>query len=126
MQYAAWAADGQGVDRHLFGLKMKLREGEPTPPIYRCGNCNPIEREDYVALEPGRAIAFPLPTPFLSRGRNTFAVQYEVKPGQALPGGVLMSYPDGEIDEPSRSLYESLTPIRVKSNTVSITLTAMP
>ncbi|KZT73967.1 acyltransferase ChoActase/COT/CPT [Daedalea quercina L-15889] len=34
LQYAAWAADGQGVDRHLFGLKMMLKEGEPTPPIY--------------------------------------------------------------------------------------------
>ncbi|KAJ7021589.1 acyltransferase ChoActase/COT/CPT [Mycena alexandri] len=28
LQYAAWAADGQGVDRHLFGLKKMLREGE--------------------------------------------------------------------------------------------------
>lgn len=34
LQYAAWAADGQGVDRHLFGLKKMLREGEPVPPIY--------------------------------------------------------------------------------------------
>ncbi|KZT11861.1 acyltransferase ChoActase/COT/CPT [Laetiporus sulphureus 93-53] len=34
LQYAAWAADGQGLDRHLFGLKMMLREGEPVPPIY--------------------------------------------------------------------------------------------
>jgi carnitine O-acetyltransferase len=28
LQYAAWAADGQGVDRHLFGLKRLLKEGE--------------------------------------------------------------------------------------------------
>lgn len=28
LQYAAWAADGQGVDRHLFGLKRLLQEGE--------------------------------------------------------------------------------------------------
>ncbi|KAH7913979.1 acyltransferase ChoActase/COT/CPT [Hygrophoropsis aurantiaca] len=34
LQYAAWAADGQGVDRHLFGLKKMLREGEPMPRIY--------------------------------------------------------------------------------------------
>ncbi|EIN12792.1 acyltransferase ChoActase/COT/CPT [Punctularia strigosozonata HHB-11173 SS5] len=34
LQYAAWAADGQGVDRHLFGLKKMLREGEPVPEIY--------------------------------------------------------------------------------------------
>ena len=34
LQYAAWAADGQGVDRHLFGLKKLIREGEPTPEIY--------------------------------------------------------------------------------------------
>ncbi|EKM51907.1 uncharacterized protein PHACADRAFT_262313 [Phanerochaete carnosa HHB-10118-sp] len=34
LQYAAWAADGQGVDRHLFGLKKMLQEGEPTPEIY--------------------------------------------------------------------------------------------
>ncbi|QRV92663.1 carnitine O-acetyltransferase [Ceratobasidium sp. AG-Ba] len=34
LAYAAWAADGQGVDRHLFGLKRMIREGEPTPSIY--------------------------------------------------------------------------------------------
>lgn len=34
LQYAAWAADGQGVDRHLFGLKRMLKEGEKTPAIY--------------------------------------------------------------------------------------------
>lgn len=34
MQYAAWAAAGQGVDRHLLGLKKLLREGEPVPEIY--------------------------------------------------------------------------------------------
>jgi len=34
LQYAAWAADGQGVDRHLFGLKKSIREGEPIPEIY--------------------------------------------------------------------------------------------
>ncbi|KAN0087713.1 Acyltransferase ChoActase/COT/CPT [Tylopilus felleus] len=34
LQYAAWASDGQGVDRHLFGLKRMLREGEATPEIY--------------------------------------------------------------------------------------------
>lgn len=28
LQYAAWAANGQGVDRHLFGLKKLLKEGE--------------------------------------------------------------------------------------------------
>jgi len=31
VQYAAWSADGQGVDRHLFGLKKMLKEGEPLP-----------------------------------------------------------------------------------------------
>ena len=35
MQYAAWAADGQGVDRHLFGLKKMLRAGEELPEIYK-------------------------------------------------------------------------------------------
>ncbi|KAI0087716.1 acyltransferase ChoActase/COT/CPT [Irpex rosettiformis] len=34
LQYAAWAADGQGVDRHLFGLKKVLKEGEALPGIY--------------------------------------------------------------------------------------------
>jgi carnitine O-acetyltransferase len=34
MQYSAWAADGQGVDRHLFGLKKSLREGEEVPALY--------------------------------------------------------------------------------------------
>ncbi|KAF8919060.1 acyltransferase ChoActase COT CPT [Mucidula mucida] len=35
LQYAAWAADGQGVDRHLFGLKKLLKEGEEAPVIYK-------------------------------------------------------------------------------------------
>lgn len=35
LQYAAWAADGQGVDRHLFGLKKLLKEGEELPSIYK-------------------------------------------------------------------------------------------
>ncbi|KAF8158529.1 acyltransferase ChoActase/COT/CPT, partial [Crassisporium funariophilum] len=34
IQYASWAADGQGVDRHLFGLKKLLKEGETLPEIY--------------------------------------------------------------------------------------------
>jgi carnitine O-acetyltransferase len=34
LTYAGWAADGQGVDRHLFGLKKMLKEGEKTPEIY--------------------------------------------------------------------------------------------
>lgn len=34
VQYAAWAADGQGVDRHLLGLKKLLKDGEPVPEIY--------------------------------------------------------------------------------------------
>jgi len=35
LQYAAWAAEGQGVDRHLFGLKKMLKDGEPIPKIYQ-------------------------------------------------------------------------------------------
>ncbi len=35
MQYSSWAADAQGVDRHLFGLKRCLKEGEPVPEIYK-------------------------------------------------------------------------------------------
>ncbi|PSS06556.1 hypothetical protein PHLCEN_2v3614 [Hermanssonia centrifuga] len=35
LQYAAWAADGQGVDRHFFGLKRMLKEGEHVPEIYQ-------------------------------------------------------------------------------------------
>jgi len=34
LQYAAWATGAQGVDRHLFGLKRMLREGEPVPELY--------------------------------------------------------------------------------------------
>lgn len=35
LQYAAWAADGQGVDRHLFGLKKIMNEGEELPAIFK-------------------------------------------------------------------------------------------
>ncbi|KAI0304336.1 acyltransferase ChoActase/COT/CPT, partial [Multifurca ochricompacta] len=35
VQYAAWAADGQGVDRHLFGLKKMIKDGEALPETYQ-------------------------------------------------------------------------------------------
>lgn len=34
-QYAAWAADAQGVDRHLFGLKRLVKDGEEVPELYK-------------------------------------------------------------------------------------------
>jgi carnitine O-acetyltransferase len=36
IQYSTWAADGQGVDRHLFGLKKLVRtnKGEEVPSIF--------------------------------------------------------------------------------------------
>ncbi|WWC90245.1 uncharacterized protein L201_005178 [Kwoniella dendrophila CBS 6074] len=36
IQYSAWAADAQGVDRHLFGLKklVKTEENEKVPEIF--------------------------------------------------------------------------------------------
>jgi len=35
IQYSAWGADGQGVDRHLFGLRRMLAKDEPLPEIYQ-------------------------------------------------------------------------------------------
>ncbi|KAG6834395.1 hypothetical protein H0H93_009925 [Arthromyces matolae] len=37
MTYASWAADGQGVDRHLFGLKKLVRpqDGEELPELFK-------------------------------------------------------------------------------------------
>lgn len=35
LQYSTWAADAQGVDRHLFGLKKSLKEGEEVPDLFR-------------------------------------------------------------------------------------------
>lgn len=37
-QYSAWAADAQGVDRHLYGLKKSLKEGEEVPAIFNDPN----------------------------------------------------------------------------------------
>ena len=34
VQYIADASDGHGVDRHLFGLKRLLREGEEIPAVF--------------------------------------------------------------------------------------------
>ncbi|PWY97443.1 acyltransferase ChoActase/COT/CPT [Testicularia cyperi] len=34
LSYATACADGQGVDRHLFGLKKLLKEGEKLPALY--------------------------------------------------------------------------------------------
>lgn len=33
-QYSAWAADAQGVDRHLFGLKKLVRDNEEMPALF--------------------------------------------------------------------------------------------
>ncbi|PFH53330.1 hypothetical protein AMATHDRAFT_55212 [Amanita thiersii Skay4041] len=37
VSYSAWAANGEGVDRHLFGLKkcVKTEEGEEMPDLYK-------------------------------------------------------------------------------------------
>ncbi|ODV81695.1 carnitine O-acetyltransferase mitochondrial precursor [Suhomyces tanzawaensis NRRL Y-17324] len=35
VKYLSEAADGRGVDRHLFGLKQMLRTGEPVPEIFK-------------------------------------------------------------------------------------------
>lgn len=35
VQYTQDASDGYGVDRHLFGLKKCLKEGEETPEIFK-------------------------------------------------------------------------------------------
>ena len=35
IQYAAWASAGQGVDRHMFGLKMLVKEGEEVPAVFK-------------------------------------------------------------------------------------------
>ena len=34
IKYAGWASEGQGVDRHFFGLKKLLKEGEELPKIF--------------------------------------------------------------------------------------------
>jgi hypothetical protein len=36
MRYSAWAAKGEGVDRHLFGLKKSLKDSEEElPELYK-------------------------------------------------------------------------------------------
>lgn len=35
IKLAGEAADGRGVDRHLFGLKKVLKEGEELPALYQ-------------------------------------------------------------------------------------------
>lgn len=35
LEYITAASDGKGVDRHLFGLKKLLKEGETMPEIYK-------------------------------------------------------------------------------------------
>lgn len=34
LKYSSDASDGRGVDRHLFGLKKLIREGEKTPELF--------------------------------------------------------------------------------------------
>ncbi|WWD22640.1 hypothetical protein CI109_107133 [Kwoniella shandongensis] len=35
IQYSVWAADAQGVDRHMFGLKKLVKEGEDVPEVFK-------------------------------------------------------------------------------------------
>ena len=35
IQYSAWAADAQGVDRHMFGLRKLIQEGEDMPLVFK-------------------------------------------------------------------------------------------
>lgn len=35
VEYISAASDGKGVDRHFFGLKNSLREGEPVPEFFK-------------------------------------------------------------------------------------------
>ena len=35
VDYITNASDGKGVDRHLFGLKKLLKDGEEVPELYR-------------------------------------------------------------------------------------------
>jgi carnitine O-acetyltransferase len=35
MAYSSWAANGQGIDGHLFGLKKCLRHDEEVPELYK-------------------------------------------------------------------------------------------
>jgi carnitine O-acetyltransferase len=35
IQYSTWAADAQGVDRHLFGLKKLIKGGEDVPEVFK-------------------------------------------------------------------------------------------
>lgn len=35
MTYSSWAVNGQGVDRHLFGLKKALKPDEEVPELYK-------------------------------------------------------------------------------------------
>ncbi|KAK8844806.1 hypothetical protein IAR55_006656 [Kwoniella newhampshirensis] len=35
IQYSVWAADAQGVDRHMFGLKKLVKEGEDVPAVFK-------------------------------------------------------------------------------------------
>ena len=37
VKYTSDASDGKGVDRHLFGLKKCLKDGEPVPAIFTDG-----------------------------------------------------------------------------------------
>lgn len=35
IQYSTWAADAQGVDRHMFGLKKLVQKGEDMPEVFK-------------------------------------------------------------------------------------------
>jgi carnitine O-acetyltransferase len=35
IQYSTWAADAQGVDRHMFGLKKLVGKGEGMPEVFK-------------------------------------------------------------------------------------------
>lgn len=78
LQYASWAADGQGVDRHLFGLKKLIREGELLPKIY--------EDESYSKTNHWELSTSQLSSPFVDGWGY----------GEVVPDGYGLSYAIGD------------------------------
>ena len=103
------------------------------PEIYaRCGNANPIEAQDFFTLAPGQTRE--IGTGWsgmaqLSPGANRVRTTYDISPTRADRGFSGIVSIDGKpTPEETRvaRLYAELTPVRLTSNVVRVTLKAAP
>ena len=100
---------------------------DAPPPVFigRCGTTNPPGPDSFFTLKPGGRKEISLgwaDAPRLSSGKNRIAFGYRIDPKVPMR----MFTVDGDKDRSLARRYTELTPIKVRSNTLVVTLTKAP